>query len=105
MMGGALRASGTWEGGVAAVAPAIEPPAAATALYAALAAPLLGIVEVGQNPVLDWSGPTSTGKTTLLSLAASVWGEPGGLIATWDITPTKMERLCAFLADLPVFLD
>jgi hypothetical protein len=103
-----LHAAGEWEAWRAAVTTAIEAPPAAIALYAALGAPLLGILAAADNPIIDLSGPTSIGKTTALWLAASVWGRPGdrgGLIASWDLSPTKMERLCAFLCDMPVLID
>jgi len=78
-------------------------------LYAAFVPPLLEILGV-PNFVMDWWNRTSTGKTTLLRVVASVWGKPDeraedGCIATWDSTSVGLARRCALLNSLPVILD
>jgi len=63
-------------------------------------APLFGV---------EWAGPTSSGKTTAMQVAASVWGDPdteaGKVMQTWDSTRVGIERTAAFLQHLPLFLD
>jgi len=78
------------------------------ALYASAAAPLL---ELFNTPsfIMDFNGETSSGKTTALRVAASVWGKPADSAPTamysWDSTKTYIERLSGFLCNLPVILD
>jgi hypothetical protein len=79
------------------------------ALYASLAAPLLRPLGAS-NFCLEWAGKTSGGKTTALSLAASVWGEcresePDCLLRSWSATPVGVERYMQAMNDLPCFLD
>lgn len=52
-------------------------------------------------------GPSGTGKTVALKLAASVWGDPteGGLWATFNGTEVGFERRAGFLNSLPMLLD
>ncbi|MFQ5901953.1 MAG: DUF927 domain-containing protein, partial [Thermodesulfobacteriota bacterium] len=51
----------------------------------------------------------STGKTTVLELASSIWGNPhkesGGLIFSWDSTRVFLERMANFFCDIPIFPD
>jgi putative DNA primase/helicase len=82
-------------------------PRAALGLYASLAAPVLKVLGA-PGFVVDFSGSTSTGKTTVLRLAASAWGnpEPGsGILGTWNSTRVYIERASAVLRDLPLILD
>ena len=52
-------------------------------------------------------GQTGLGKTVLLQLAASVWGDPapGRLITTFNATAAGLELTAAFLHDLPMLID
>lgn len=95
-----------WAEGVAAVAryPAVE-----LALYASLATVLLEPTGVA-NFAVDWSYQTSTGKTTALRVAASVWGSPDerssrSMISSWDSTPVWLERAAAARSGLPLIVD
>lgn len=97
---------GDWREAVAQIA---DYPSVLIALYASLAAPLLEILGC-QNFVVDWSHMTSTGKTTVLRLAASVWGAPDERVAssamqTWDVTRVWLERAAATLHSIPLILD
>jgi len=56
------------------------------------------IVEV----VSDQAG---IGKTTGQELAASIWGNPGRLVRTFDRTTVAWEVLLHTLCDMPVFLE
>lgn len=54
--------------------------------------------------ILDLSGPTSRGKSTVLNVCASVWGT-NNLISEWNTTDVAVERKATFLNSFPVFLD
>jgi putative DNA primase/helicase len=78
-------------------------------LYTAFVSCLLQILRA-PNFILDICGATSVGKTTLLRLAASVWGcpdelQPNSAIHTWDVTPVWAERASAVISGLPLILD
>ena len=78
------------------------------ALYASCAAPLLRILRI-PGFVVDFNGETSSGKTTALRFAASVWGRPAENYPTamfsWDATKVWIERTAGFLQSLPLILD
>jgi putative DNA primase/helicase len=105
----AYHAAGTLEGWTGAVRVLRRYPRALLALYAAFLPPLLTILGV-PNFVIDWANRTSTGKTTLLRVAASAWGKPDeraadGALWTWDLTRVWAERASAVLTGLPLILD
>ena len=85
-----------------------EYPIALLAIYASLAAPLVGFLGI-PGFVVDVSGETSGGKTTVLRLAASVWGRPSdsypSAMYSWDSTVVWVERTAGFLHSLPLILD
>ena len=87
---------------------ALKFPLAGFAFYASFAAPLLRLLKA-PNFILDFWGNTSVGKTTVLELAASVWGNPhkeaGGLVFGWDSTRVFLERMASFFNDAPIFPD
>ncbi|WP_214798637.1 MULTISPECIES: DUF927 domain-containing protein [unclassified Exiguobacterium] len=55
--------------------------------------------------VIDVSGTSSTGKSGLLRLCASVWGEPEKYIGTFNTTLVAIERRSTFLNSFPQILD
>lgn len=62
------------------------------------------------NFILDIHGNTTTGKSTSLKLAASVYGNPDdkhpdSLILQWTNTKVAIEQIASMCGDLPVFLD
>jgi putative DNA primase/helicase len=78
-------------------------------IYGSLAPPVLAIVGA-PNFIIDWSNPTSTGKTTTLKVAASCWGSsdersPAKVLYSWDATRVWTERAAAVLNCLPLILD
>ncbi len=77
-------------------------------LYAAFTPPLMELLDA-PNFIIDNWGLTSIGKTTVIAIAASVWGLPikeqGGLIVGWDATKVSVERLACLFNHLPIFLD
>jgi hypothetical protein len=77
------------------------------AVLAALVPPLQRRLQL-PNFILDLHGNTSTGKSTSLKLAASVYGrphDPDSLILQWMNTSVAIEQVAAMCSELPVFLD
>lgn len=77
------------------------------AVLAALVPPLQRKMRI-PNFILDLHGNTSTGKSTSLKLAASVYGspnDPDSLILQWMNTSVAIEQLAATCSELPIFLD
>lgn len=54
---------------------------------------------------VEISGVTSSGKTTALKLAASVWGRYEDLVMSWNITNVGIERLAMITNSFPLILD
>ncbi|MDP9439033.1 MAG: DUF927 domain-containing protein [Actinomycetota bacterium] len=104
-----LHASGTYEGWRDAVRVVPGFPHVALGFYGSFVPPLMRIMKI-QNFILDFAYGTSTGKTTLMRVAASVWGcadesQPATVLHTWDSTRTWRERAAATLNHLPFLLD
>lgn len=105
----AHRQRGTWEDWCDVVRRVCaHHPMVMLGIYAAVAAPLLDrIGEMGF--ILDVSGETSVGKTTLLRAAASVHGDPEpdtGLVLSWaSASMVGPVAAAASLRHLPLFLD
>ncbi|HEX6956281.1 MAG TPA: DUF927 domain-containing protein [Agromyces sp.] len=78
--------------------------AARLMLSAAFAAPLLSKLQQRVFLIHVW-GPSRGGKTAALKLALSVWGEPEGLVASFNATKVGLERMAAFYNDLPLGID
>ena len=55
--------------------------------------------------IVDTSGRTSTGKSAVLRLAASVWANPEEYIGTFNITTVAVERRSTFLNSFVHILD
>lgn len=76
-------------------------------LAASFASPLL--LPLGALPffVHLWGIDSSTGKSVSLMLAASVWGNPaiGEYIQTFNSTNVGMEKVAAFLNNIPFCID
>ena len=109
----AYSSAGTMAGWVDAIVGALPFPSVMLGLYASLAAPFLHILPDPPNPILDWAGETSHGKTTCLRVAASAWGVPDergrdgvtGAIVPWDATPAGIESMADMTQHLPMLLD
>ncbi len=104
-----FHTAGTLEEWVKAVNIAKDYPPAKFALFAALA-PLLGVFLDFPNIIVDLCGRTSGGKTIVLRLAASIYGNPnehdaGSVVHTWATTLTFLERNASFVNNIAVFLD
>lgn len=79
-------------------------PKAALGVLASLASPLLEVLGA-RGFAIDWSGPSSSGKSTIMRFAASVYGDPHLLVKVWDASDTYIERLFGTLNSLPFFVD
>jgi putative DNA primase/helicase len=79
---------------------------AVLAISAALAGPLLYLARI-EGGGLHVFGQSSKGKTTLLQLAASVWGrgDGGGYLRTWRATANGLEGAAAGATDTGLILD
>lgn len=105
----ALRSCGTFEEWVRAVNVVADYPRVLLAIYGALAAPLLKILDA-DNFIMDWCCRTSAGKTTTVRVGGSCWGNPderaaASVVGTWDATRVWISRASAFLHSLPLILD
>jgi len=76
------------------------------AICAALAAPMLAPLGMRGFGV-HLCGDSSRGKTTMLRVAASVYGDPDdpAWVASWNTTANAAEARAATLCDLPLFFD
>jgi putative DNA primase/helicase len=76
------------------------------AISAALAGPLLGLAGY-EGGGLHLLGRSSTGKTTALRLAASVWGrgDTPGFVRAWRATANGLEGAAAGATDTALILD
>jgi putative DNA primase/helicase len=76
------------------------------AISVALAGPLLHLAGIEGGGV-HFFGPSSIGKTTLLRLAASVWGrgDAPGYVRSWRATANGLEGAAAGATDTALILD
>jgi hypothetical protein len=73
-------------------------------LATGFAAPLLNILGHRVFFVHIW-GDSRGGKTAALKAALSAWGDPEGLMVTFNATNVGMERLAGLFNDLPMGID
>jgi hypothetical protein len=106
-IGKALTPRGTLEAHLTALRAAwAASPAVRVVVCAALAAPLLTLL--GQRGfAVHLYGDSSRGKTTMLQMSASVFGDPAdpGWVGNWNTTPIAAELRAQTLNDLPLFFD
>jgi hypothetical protein len=103
----ALKPRGNVEAHLAALRQAwAASPVCAAMICGALAAPLLGPL-LAQNFAVHLIGESSRGKTTMLKIAASVYGDPNNpqWVAAWNATSVGAELRAAALNDLPQCYD
>jgi hypothetical protein len=92
-----------------AVAKLEEFPTAVLLIAASFAPPLLEILDVGSFSI-DLAGVTTSGKTTQITYAASVWGvnDPAhadSLVRPFNATSVCRERMLQTLRHVPTFVD
>lgn len=104
----ALRPSGTFRSWREAIRSVARYPRATLGVIVSLASPLLEVLDA-PNFLADWAFRTSSGKTTVLQLGASVWGNPSTqaseFIRPWSATATNIERTAVTLRSIPLILD
>jgi putative DNA primase/helicase len=74
------------------------------ALSAAFVGPVLALVD-GEGGGLHFVGDSSTGKTTALKAAASVWGPPGKRVLSWRATANGLEGVATAHSETFLCLD
>lgn len=107
-----MRSSGTldaWKSGIAEISKQF--PLAMFVLMAAFVGPLLKILRLDSGG-FHCFGPSSRGKSTLLQIAASVWGkgsDPGrdakSFVQRWLQTMNSLEAIAACHSDTLICLD
>lgn len=105
----ALQSSGSLSGWVEAMTPLAKHPRVVAGILAALAAPLLSIVEAG-GFTLEYSGRNERGKSSAMAIAMGVWGypdlhDPRSMSIQWSATRVALERRVSLARHLPVFID
>ncbi|SHH87149.1 DUF927 domain-containing protein [Desulfosporosinus lacus] len=70
-------------------------------LAAGFAAPLLKVLSQ-RNFITHNHGDSQGGKTAVLWLAMSIWGDPNVIISSFDNTSTALERRASLFSDLPL---
>lgn len=77
------------------------------AMCLSLAAPLMqyGLGEARSATYSLWSNTSGKGKTTVLRMAASVWGDPREQFISREASNAARSHKLATLNNLPVFLD
>jgi hypothetical protein len=107
-MAESLRPQGTFEEHLKVLQSAWESsPTCATLICASLGAPLLQRLNA-PNFGIHLAGDSSRGKTSMLVVAASVWGDPepdGHFVSSWDATPVGAELKAARYSGLPLCFD
>lgn len=83
--------------------PIKDSPMVMTFVYASLGSILLHDFKVDPF-IVDMASKTSTGKTTALRVASSVWGTEK-LINEWNTTPIDLERKASILNSFPSMYD
>ncbi|MBS0289805.1 MAG: DUF927 domain-containing protein [Proteobacteria bacterium] len=70
----------------------------------ALAGPLLKFIDRRQGSGIHWVGDSSSGKSTSVEIAASIWGSPE-FIRSWSTTANGLEGIAATRNDTCLILD
>lgn len=71
---------------------------------AALAGSLLEKLDRQEGQVIHWFGDSSSGKSTAVEIAASVWGAPQ-FVRSWNATANGLEGIAAMRNDTCLILD
>jgi uncharacterized protein (DUF927 family) len=101
--------NGEYELWIQAVNKLFSYPFAISGVYFSLLPPFLEILGA-DNFTVDWANRSSVGKTTILRVAGSCWGDPdekhpASVVQSWDATKVWIEKAAAMLNGLPLILD
>ncbi len=104
-----FHSSGDIDLWIKALQPAMSYDKPRLAFYVGFVPLMLDILKCG-NFIVDFSGKTSTGKTTILRIASSVAGcpddrQPDSALFSWDATGVGLERMAAVVNALPLCID
>jgi len=102
-----LSTKGNYEEWLKAMTPLADIPPALFCFYAAFVPPLMEFLEI-PNYIIDISYRTSSGKTTLQRVLASIYGKPdetNSIVMTWNSTRVFLERVSACLNGIPLILN
>jgi len=69
-----------------------------------LATPFIELLQQ-ESFVIHMASETSSGKTTAMRIAESVWGNPNDLKFTWHATDNGFEQLAKSFKNLPILVD
>lgn len=73
-------------------------------LAGSFTAPLMRILKQRIFFIYNWGG-SKGGKTAAIKAALSAWGDPEGLMTSFNSTQVGLERAAAFYSDLPLGID
>lgn len=98
------HSQGTLEKWIEIVKPIREYPVARFILAAGFASPLLELIGERVFVIHTW-GPSRGGKTAAMKAALSIWGNPEGIMSSFNATKVGLERTAALYSDLPLGID
>lgn len=98
------HSQGTLEEWIEIVKPSREFPVARFIMAAGFASPLLELIGERVFVIHTW-GPSRGGKTAAMKAALSVWGNPEGIMSSFNATKVGLERIAALYSDLPLGID
>lgn len=98
------REEGSLSQWVELVTPLRNYPLGRMMLAAGFAAPLLELINQRVFLLHLW-GPSRSGKSAALKAALSVWGEPEGVMTSFNSTKVGLEKMAALYSDLPLGID
>lgn len=75
------------------------------AVCIAFSGPLVGMLGLSENIGFHFYGDSSLGKSTLLNIACSVYGNPNEYRKTWRTTDNALEGIAATHSDMLLALD
>lgn len=100
--GGQAGSLSDWQTTVAAIA--LRSQVACLAIMTALASPLLRYSGLTESFTLNIAGESSSGKSTAVAAAISVWGSPKNCL-NWDVTDGGLGNILVANSGLGLFLD
>lgn len=95
---------GTLDEWIEIIKPLREHPTARFIMAAGFASPLLELIGERVFVIHTW-GPSRGGKTAAMKAALSVWGNPDGIMSSFNATKVGLERTAALYSDLPLGID